>query len=122
MKKSYFICCCFVLLISSQFILAQDSTIKKPASYLKMSVSYLSDNVYLGRSDSLKTPYITPSLGYYHKSGLYATIGGSYLTTERSIDLFNLTAGYSLSKGKWDGEITTEKYFYNSTSYSVRSE
>jgi hypothetical protein len=87
-----------------------------------MELSYLSDNIYLGRSDSIKTPYITPAVSYHHKSGLFAGVSTSFLPGEGKLDMFNISGGYAISKGNWDAEITADKYVYSSTSYTVRSE
>jgi hypothetical protein len=128
--KRPFITCSILLLLISQFIFAQDSNSNsdsvsvthKRKSYLKAELGYLSDNVYLGRSDSEKTPYITPSLTWHHKSGLFVGAGANFLATTGNLDLFNLTGGYAISKGNWDAEIVGDKYFYSSQSYTVRSE
>jgi len=126
MKQTPFITLSIVLLLIAQFSFAQDSdstsVTHKRRSYLKAEISYLSDNVYLGRADSEKTPYITPSLTYHHKSGLFAGAGANLLATTGNLDMFNITAGYALSKGNWDAEIVGNKYFYSSGSYTVRSE
>ena len=85
-------------------------------------MGYLSDNVYQGRSDSVKIPYITAGIRYIHKSGLFAGVSASYLSTEGRTDLFELSGGYMISKGKWDAEISGTKYYYNTNSYSVNAE
>jgi hypothetical protein len=128
MKQTPFITCSIILLFLSQLIFAQDSdsdsvsVTHKRHSYLKAEISYLSDNVYLGRSDSEKTPYVTPSFTYHHKSGLFAGVGANLLATTGKLDMFNITGGYAISKGNWDAEIVGNKYFYSSSSYTVRSE
>src|SRR5277367_2583446 len=48
-----------------------DGNIFKPKSFWLANINYLSNNVYLGRKDSILSPYFTASLGYYHKSGLF---------------------------------------------------
>ena len=93
-------------------------------SYFQASIGYLSNNVYLGRKDSSVTPYITPTFGYYHKSGLFANLSASYLASagEGRIDVVTAEAGYSISKGNFEGELTADKFWFNSSSYNVRSE
>jgi hypothetical protein len=93
-------------------------------SYRKLSVSYLNNSVFNGRKDSLTTPYITPSFGYYAKSGFYINGSLSYLSTSGSsrIDLFNIETGYNFSSGNFDGGISANKSFYNSSSTNVKSE
>src|SRR2546423_10775807 len=100
----------------------KDDKEEKDNSYFKVGLSYLSDNVYLGRKDSVAIPYLTPSLGYYHKSGLFITASGSYLSTESRMDAVTIEAGYSFSKNKLDGEFSVGKDFYSNQSYSVKSE
>jgi hypothetical protein len=104
-----------------------DSSLQKPApkkSYWQGGLSYLSDNVYLGRKDSVKIPYVMPTIGYYHKSGLYAdaTLGYAVLPGNSHIDMFSLEAGYALTKGNFDGQLSASKFYYSSESYSVRSD
>jgi hypothetical protein len=93
-------------------------------SYWIASLNYLSDNVYMGRRDSVKIPYISPSLGYYNKSGLYINSSVSYLPTPGSnrIDLVTVEGGYSFILKNLDGQISANKYFFNSQSTNVRSE
>jgi hypothetical protein len=105
-----------------QYMQAQE---KEPASYAQASVNYLSNFVYQGRKDSLRTPYITPQIGYYHKSGFFGTASVSYLTRPDSgrADLFTLGLGFEkdltekVNIGAW-----LEKYFYNDKSTNVQAE
>jgi hypothetical protein len=121
-------CLIVSLLLCSTIVNAQDSlatTNNSPAkrkSHLKIEMGYLSDNVYLGRSDSVKIPYITAGLKYIHKSGLFAGVSANYLSTEGRADMFELSGGYMMSKGNWEAEISGSKYFYNADSYSVNAE
>jgi hypothetical protein len=89
-----------------------------------VELNFLNNNVYFGRKDSVATPYITPSLAYYHKSGLYLDASASYLPTsgENRIDLFTIAAGYSHKFGNLETQFTASKFFYNSNSYNVESE
>jgi hypothetical protein len=123
------LCLVISLLLGSYVIRAQDSlaiaTDSIPVrrkSHLKIELGYLSDNVYLGRSDSVKIPYLTAGLKYIHKSGLFASVSASYLSTEGRTDMFELSGGYMISKGNWDAEISGSKYYYNANSYSVNAE
>lgn len=90
--------------------------------YFKVSFDYVNNNVYLGRKDSVATPYVSPQVAYHFKSGLFLNAGASYLPTESRIDVSTIGAGYAFAKKKWDGEFSAEKYFYNSQSYNVKSE
>ena len=91
-------------------------------SYFMVGVNYLSDNVYLGRKDSVVTPYLTPYLGYHLKNGLYAKAEASQALNKRRIDLFTLEAGYDHSFGEnFEGGASIDKYFYNKNSNSIHA-
>jgi hypothetical protein len=93
-------------------------------SYWQVGINYLSDNVYLGRKDSVKIPYISPSIAYYDKSGFYVNGSLSFLPASGNshIDLVTLEAGYSFTVNDFEGQIAADKFFYNSKSTNVRSE
>ncbi len=116
----------FILLsvpFASNILLAQDTT--KATSYFKANLSYLSNVVYNGRTDSLRTSYITPTLSYYDKSGFYANASLSYLAsaTEKRIDLFTLGVGYDFDiTTKLSGGVYADKYFYNKSSTNIQSD
>jgi hypothetical protein len=101
-----------------------DAGFLKPRSFWLANINYLSNNVYLGRKDSVLSPYFTASVGYYHKSGLFVNASASYLTEpgQGRIDLATIDGGYSLIKPKFEGSVTISKYIFSSESYNVRSE
>ena len=110
-------------MVSSTF--AQDSSKNNKSSYFKLSTSYLTNSVYGGRKDSVTLPYITPSIGYYDKSGFFVKGSLAYLsaTGNSRIDLFSLETGFDFTiSDKLSGGIYASKYFYNNSSTSVRSE
>jgi hypothetical protein len=120
MQKSFFI---FLFVILAVGVSAQnDSTLKR--SNGKLSFEIASNNVYNGRKDSVTTPYFTPAIGYFDKSGFYIQGSFSYLLRSGSgrIDVFSLDAGYEFSAGKLEGGIYAEKPFYNQNSTNVKSE
>lgn len=127
MKKIYrclFVCITFFSVLPN--VKAQDSTKSDGTdkSYFEAGLSYLSNNVYLGRHDSLRIPYLTPSFNYYNKSGFYAGTSLSYMTSAGNsrVDLVEIEAGYAFTKNKFSGIISAEKDFYNSQSKNVRAE
>lgn len=127
MKRLQALVIIFISVSLLNFCLAQDSTLEAALkdlkhSYFKASASYLSDAVYLGRKDSVKVPYLTPTFGYYSRSGIFFTASASYLSTEKRIDGYSLGSGYMFASKKWTGELTANKYFYSNQSYSVKSE
>ncbi len=90
-------------------------------SWFMFGLNYLSDNVYLGRKDTVTIPYITPYIGYHHKSGVYAKVMGSYEPGKRRIDLLTLEAGYEHSFGDhFDAGVNVYKSFYNKKTTSIR--
>ncbi len=112
------ICC-------NSLVTAQDTTSHNKSSYFKLSTSYLTNSVYNGRKDSLTLPYITPSIGYYDKSGFYVSGSLSYLaaTADSRIDLFTLETGYNFAiNNQLSGGIYGSKYFYNTSSTAVTSQ
>jgi hypothetical protein len=100
------------------------SEVNAEKSYFKAGLSYLSNSVYYGRKDSLRYPYFTPTLGYYHKSGFYANASLSYLASKESrIDLYTLEAGYEFElTHKLTGSLYADKYFYNQSSTNIQSD
>jgi len=93
-------------------------------SSFKFGVSYLSNNVYMGRTDTATTPAIIPSVKYTFKFGLYFSGNLYYLPTKptQKIDGGDLAAGY-------DGDISDDvsyggsftRYFFSSTSTQIAS-
>lgn len=109
------------------FAMAQDNNTdaQEKTSYFKASGSYLTNSVYYGRTDSLATPYITPSVGYYNKSGFYVTGSLAYLASvaESRIDLYSFDIGYDFDFGdKFSGSISGNKSFYNQSSTAIKSD
>lgn len=99
-------------------IKAQDS------SHISVEISFINDAVFMGRKDSISTPYLYPSITYHNKSGFYASGSLSYLTRseEARVDLFLITAGFDFTAKKLEGDISVTKYFFNGDSYNVISE
>jgi len=93
-------------------------------SYFLVGMDYLSNNVYFGRKDSVASPYITPSVGYYHKSGLHINASASYLPVsgENRFDLFTVEAGYGYKSQHVEFSVNAYQYFFNNDSYNVESE
>ena len=105
------------------FAFAQKETQEKK-SYGHASLEFDNNSVYLGRKDSIVTPYLGPTLGYYDKSGFFIEGTLYYLMRKGSnrIDEASLRGGYDFSFGNFNGEIAAEKLFYNSGSTNVKSE
>jgi hypothetical protein len=118
----------FLLLTTFSFRLyAQDTEKSKSTtadqSFVRLRIRYISDYVFMGRTDSLKAPYITPSLGYYHSSGVFLNTSFSYLTSadKNRIDLYKISGGYDNIWKNVSAGGSLSGYFFNSSSYTVQS-
>ena len=119
-----------LFILFSRIVFGQNKTVedfrtnRKDSSYFSIGINFINDAIYLGRKDSISTPYLYPSAMYHHKSGFYASGSFSYLTkpNESRIDLFLITAGFDFTIKKFDGDISFTKYFFNEDSYNVISE
>jgi hypothetical protein len=94
------------------------------SSSFKFGVSYLSNNVYMGRTDTVTTPVIVPEVKYTFKNGIYFSGSLYYIPNKptQKLDGGNIAGGYdwditdALSAG---GSFT--KLFYSSTSTQIAS-
>ena len=101
----------------------KDSAATKPkTSHWEVGLAYLSNSTYLGRHDSLAVPYLTPSVAYHDKSGLFLSAAFSYLATGAGrIDVTTLEGGYGYESDHVNFEITAGRDFYNQESFAVNS-
>jgi len=118
---------CSIIFMLNDNLEAQETPAKElipKTSWFQGDINYTNDNVYMGRKDSTRVSYITPSIGYYHKSGFFMMSSMSYQVAagDSHFDLFSFEGGYSFSHHKVEGGISVTKYFYNSRSTSVSSE
>ena len=91
------------------------------ARYFMYGANYQSDNVYLGRKDTLTAPYFSPYFGYHFICGLYAKTTLSYSANKRRIDLLTLEAGYEHTFGEhFNTGANLDKYFYNKNTNNLR--
>lgn len=94
-------------------------------SYWKIGVGYLSNYVYMGRQDSLPTPYLTPTITYNHVSGFYVSGSVSYLMQNKSrrVDYGSIDLGYTFDlTERISGEVYANKSWYNQSSTNVTSD
>ncbi len=123
--KSISLCLFFILGTCCNYANAQTKKNEDSAkSYFKFTGSYLSNSVYNGRQDSLITPYITPTFGYYDKAGFYISGSASYLASagESRIDVFYFDIGYDVDfTDRFSGSFYADKSFYNQTSTAIES-
>ena len=92
--------------------------------HLVAGLTYLSDNVYLGRRDSVALPYLSPSLGFHDKSGLFINGSLSYSMAQGNtrLDMVSFEGGWAYNSENWNVELSASKEFYSGESYSVKSE
>ncbi|MEO8862179.1 MAG: hypothetical protein ABI358_12185 [Ginsengibacter sp.] len=119
------------LLLSAVFFMIQAAKAQEDAkadtsekAHWEAALNYLSNSVYLGRQDSTRIPYLTPSLDYYTKSGFYFGGSMSYLGYKgvSRIDFVSLQAGYTFIVSNFEGDITATRDFYNKQSENVKAE
>lgn len=93
-------------------------------SYGEIRTLYNSDVIFLGRNSSVKTPFMSTSASYFHKSGLFVNGSASYLTnsSEARFDLFSTTIGYDFFLDQFNSGFSGSVYFFNSQSTTVNSQ
>ncbi|MFZ6024019.1 MAG: hypothetical protein ACOYVG_06140 [Bacteroidota bacterium] len=108
----------------SQVKITTDSTtVASNQNYVLAGTAFTSDIVFLGRKSVAKSPYISASAGYYHKSGLFISGIVSYLAASQQnrIDLFTATGGYDYYKKNLTAGVSGTGYFFNDKSYTSQS-
>ncbi len=94
------------------------------SSSFKFGVTYISNNVYLGRADTVTTPVIAPQVKYTLKSGVYFS-GSLYIIPNKpkqKLDGGDLSAGYDFDiTDDFSGGASFTKLFYSTTSTQVAS-
>lgn len=103
---------------------SETSSIKPKTSYFKLDADYLTNNFYLGRADTILTPSYSPSLGYWHKSGLFINATANYLPTNKvgKLDNGSVELGYEFNfTDDFGGSISYSKLFYTASSTSLKS-
>jgi hypothetical protein len=109
-----------LLILSSRVASAQaDSAIDwEHRTNVSVAAAYISNNVFLGRKDTVAIPYYTPSVAFTLSNGLYLRAEANYTTArggrwdEEVIEL-----GYNFKEGShWGGALSLDKYFYNKSS------
>lgn len=93
-------------------------------SSFKFGVSYISNDVFMGRSDTVTTPMIVPEVKYSFKNGIYFSGALNFLPTKpkQKLDGGDVAAGYDL-------DITDDlsfgtsftKLFYSASSTQIGS-
>ena len=103
----------------------KDTSSKAPKkASLKFGVDYLSNNVFVGRTDTVTTPLITPSIKYTFKSGVYFSGSFEILPNRKKnkMDGGDLALGYDFDlTDNLSGGVSYTKLFYSANSTQVSS-
>jgi len=101
-----------------------DNGTQKKRSYFSIGANYLSNNVYLGRKDSMIVPYISPYVSYTFKNGIYLKAIESYQAskTDPHFDLFTFEFGYShIFWNALSASAAYDRYFFSDSSANIKS-
>ncbi|WP_428330159.1 hypothetical protein [Mucilaginibacter sp.] len=93
-------------------------------SSIKFGINYSSNNVFMGRTDTIRTPTIIPQIKYTLKSGIYFSGSIDIIPNrkKKKLDGGDLTAGYDFDiTDDLSGGASYSKLFYNSTSTQIAS-
>ena len=91
---------------------------------IKFGVNYLSNSVYLGRADTVKTPIIEPEVKYTFKNGIYFSGNLEYIPNRATspLDAGSLSGGYDFDiNDDWSAGVSYTKLFYNAASTQIGS-
>ncbi len=97
---------------------------RSESSEFRISLRYTSDYLFMGRSDSLPAPYLSPSIAYIHHSGFFVNTSLSYLTVKEQarIDMFKVSGGYDYFKNNFESGLSFTQYVFSEESFAVQSE
>ena len=93
-------------------------------SAFKFGVSYLSNDVFMGRTDTVRTPMLVPEVKYTLKSGIYFSGTLNFLPAKKKkrLDGGDITAGYDFDiTDDLSGGASFAKLFYSSASTQIAS-
>lgn len=93
-------------------------------SSFKVDITYASNNVFMGRTDTTKTPVLIPEIKYTLKCGLYFSGSLDIIPNRRKkkLDGGSLTAGYDFDiTDDLSGGVSVAKLFYSAASTQLSS-
>jgi hypothetical protein len=108
--------------IAKQDTLKPDDKSKDASSSFKFGVNYLSNNVFMGRTDTTRTPIILPQVKYTFKNGIYVSGVLDIIPNNKTkkLDGGDLAAGYDFDiTPDFTGGVSFTKLFYSSTSTQI---
>ena len=98
-----------------------DKSIERASSF-KFGLSYLNNNVFMGRTDTVQTPIIVPQVKYTLKQGIYFSGSLDFLPNKKNkkLDGGDLSAGYDFDiTDDLSGSASYTKLFYSTTSTQI---
>ena len=93
---------------------AADTTKTPKKAFFKIGVDYTTNNVFMGRTDTVKTPIISPNIKYSFKSGVYISADLDILPKQKKskLDGGNVALGYDFDlSDDLSGGISYTKLF-----------
>ena len=109
---------------ADQKIKPDSKTKDSTSSSIKFGIDYVSNNVFMGRTDTTRTPIIMPSLKYTLKSGIYFSVALDYIPNKKKkkLDGGDIAAGYDFDiTDDLTGAVSYTKLFYSGTSTQIAS-
>lgn len=91
-------------------------------SSFKFGINYISNNVYVGRADTVTTPVIVPEVKYTFKSGIFFSGSLFFIPNKpkQKLDGGDLQGGYDFDITEdLSGGASFAKYFYSPTSTQI---
>lgn len=116
------LCCSSLIALAQTKTTESEGTDDEPG--FELTLNYLSNSVFMGRADSVRTAVITPQLKYAFSNGIYLS-GSLYVVPNRKknkVDGGDLTLGYDFDlTDNLSGGVSFSKFFYSSNSTQVSS-
>lgn len=137
--KVFYVPLFFLLLISAGSAFAQTTTTEDPEDLLdkletqlkqdkkasfKIGVNYMSNNVFMGRADTVRTPTILPEMKYIFKNGIYLAATADYIPNRvnNKLDGGSAAFGYDFDiTDDFSGGLSFTKLFYSGNSTQIGS-
>lgn len=137
--KVFYVPLFVLLLFSTSRAFAQTTTTEDPEDLLdklanqlkqdkkasfKIGVNYLSNNVFMGRADTVRTPTILPEMKYIFKNGIYLAATADYIPNRvtNKLDGGSAAFGYDFDiTDDFTGGVSFTKLFYTANSTQIGS-
>lgn len=118
------ILCLMFCFFSAKAQTAKDTSAHYDKPGLKLGLSYINNDVFYGRGDTVSTPTVIPLIKYTFASGIYLMADLNYVTNRKKnkLDGGSIGAGYDFTIADGlEGGASFTKLFYNGNSTQVSS-